>query len=120
MLIGIPKEIEEGERRVALTPESARHLIELGFDLEIERGAGAAGTTLPLPHRGRARAVRGDRPGGGDPGRRHFAGPGPGRARSPTTATTAVSTARAGSMVKRPARQCRPPFRAVRTSMRRA
>jgi NAD(P) transhydrogenase subunit alpha len=42
MLIGIPKEIEEDERRVALTPESAGHLVELGFDLEIERGAGAA------------------------------------------------------------------------------
>ncbi len=42
MLIGIPKEIEVGERRVALTPESARHLIELGYQLEIEQGAGAA------------------------------------------------------------------------------
>ena len=42
MLIGIPKEIEEGERRVALTPESASHLIELGFELQIEQGAGAA------------------------------------------------------------------------------
>ena len=41
MLIGIPKEIEEGERRVALTPESAGHLVELGFDLAIEVGAGA-------------------------------------------------------------------------------
>jgi NAD(P) transhydrogenase subunit alpha len=41
MLIGIPKEIEEGERRVALTPETAGHLIEMGFELEIETGAGA-------------------------------------------------------------------------------
>ena len=42
MLIGIPKEIEEGERRVALTPESAGHLIGLGYELAIERDAGAA------------------------------------------------------------------------------
>jgi NAD(P) transhydrogenase subunit alpha len=42
MLIGIPKEIEDGEKRVALTPETAGHLIEMGFELEIETGAGAA------------------------------------------------------------------------------
>jgi len=42
MLIGIPKEIEEGEKRVALTPETAEHLIDLGFELEIEKNAGAA------------------------------------------------------------------------------
>jgi len=42
MLIGIPKEIEEGEKRVALTPETAEHLIAMGFTLEIENGAGAA------------------------------------------------------------------------------
>ena len=37
MLIGIPKEIEDGEKRVALTPETAGHLIEMGFELEIEK-----------------------------------------------------------------------------------
>jgi len=42
MLIGIPKEINEGELRVALTPEVAEHLRKLGFDLAIETGAGAA------------------------------------------------------------------------------
>lgn len=41
MLIGIPKEIEEGEKRVALTPESAVQLINLGFELAIETSAGA-------------------------------------------------------------------------------
>ncbi|GAB4355600.1 MAG: Re/Si-specific NAD(P)(+) transhydrogenase subunit alpha [Gammaproteobacteria bacterium] len=42
MLIGVPKEINEGEKRVALTPEVAVHLQKLGFDLAIERGAGTA------------------------------------------------------------------------------
>ncbi|WP_428624387.1 Re/Si-specific NAD(P)(+) transhydrogenase subunit alpha [Sedimenticola sp.] len=42
MLIGVPKEINEGEKRVALTPEVAEHLIGLGFDLAIEHNAGAA------------------------------------------------------------------------------
>lgn len=42
MLIGVPKEINEGEKRVALTPEVAGHLTGLGFDLAIERGAGSA------------------------------------------------------------------------------
>jgi NAD(P) transhydrogenase subunit alpha len=42
MRIGIPKEIEEGEKRVALTPEVATQLQKLGFTLAIETQAGAA------------------------------------------------------------------------------
>ncbi|MFP6881173.1 MAG: Re/Si-specific NAD(P)(+) transhydrogenase subunit alpha [Roseibacillus sp.] len=42
MQIGIPKEIHEGERRVATTPEVAKHLQKLGFDVAVESGAGAA------------------------------------------------------------------------------
>ena len=42
MRIGIPKEIEEGEKRVALTPEVATQLQKLGFTLAIESQAGAA------------------------------------------------------------------------------
>ncbi|MGJ7512957.1 Re/Si-specific NAD(P)(+) transhydrogenase subunit alpha [Pseudomonas baetica] len=41
MRIGVPKEIDEGEARVALTPEVARQLKTLGFSLAIETGAGA-------------------------------------------------------------------------------
>lgn len=41
MKIGVPREIEEGEKRVALTPEVARQLHKLGFELAIEAGAGA-------------------------------------------------------------------------------
>lgn len=44
MRIGIPKEIHRGERRVAATPEAARHLQQLGFTLLIEAGAGLAAT----------------------------------------------------------------------------
>ncbi len=40
MRIGVPKEIHQGERRVALTPEVAELLIKLGFEVAIEAGAG--------------------------------------------------------------------------------
>jgi len=42
MRIGAPKEVLEGERRVALTPESAGRLQKLGYECVIESGAGAA------------------------------------------------------------------------------
>ncbi|MEM9715837.1 MAG: Re/Si-specific NAD(P)(+) transhydrogenase subunit alpha [Pseudomonadota bacterium] len=42
MRIGTPKEIFEGENRVAMTPESAKALQKLGHDCVIETGAGAA------------------------------------------------------------------------------
>jgi NAD(P) transhydrogenase subunit alpha len=40
--IGTPKEIFEGEHRVAMTPDSALQLQKLGHDCVIESGAGAA------------------------------------------------------------------------------
>ena len=42
MKIGSPKEIYEGEARVAMTPDSALQLQKLGYDCVIETGAGAA------------------------------------------------------------------------------
>lgn len=42
MKIGAPKEIEPGEARVAMTPDSALQLQKLGYDCVIEAGAGAA------------------------------------------------------------------------------
>ena len=42
MKIGAPKEIFEGEARVAITPDSAQQLQKLGYDCVIEAGAGAA------------------------------------------------------------------------------
>ncbi len=38
--VGIPGESAAGEKRVAGTPESAKRLRELGFSVEVERGAG--------------------------------------------------------------------------------
>ena len=42
MKIGTPKEIFEGEARVAMTPASALQLQKLGYDCAIESGAGVA------------------------------------------------------------------------------
>ncbi len=42
MKIGVPKEIHPGEKRVATTPEVAEQLIKLGFEVNIESGAGLA------------------------------------------------------------------------------
>jgi len=40
MQIGVPKETWPGELRVALVPQNAKKLIERGFDISIESGAG--------------------------------------------------------------------------------
>jgi alanine dehydrogenase len=40
MLIGVPKEIKDGEDRVALTPAGARELVDAGHRVHVERGAG--------------------------------------------------------------------------------
>ncbi|GAB6141197.1 Re/Si-specific NAD(P)(+) transhydrogenase subunit alpha [Methylosoma difficile] len=42
MKIGIPKEVHEGEKRVATTPEAAAQIIKLGFSVSVESGAGQA------------------------------------------------------------------------------
>jgi len=42
MRIGIPKEIHTGERRVAGTPKTVKKLIEMGFEVVVEQGAGVA------------------------------------------------------------------------------
>lgn len=42
MLIGCPKEIELGEKRVAMTPDSALQIQKLGYDCIIETAAGKA------------------------------------------------------------------------------
>ena len=40
MRIGVPKEIYDGERRVATTPDVVTQLKKLGFDVAVESGAG--------------------------------------------------------------------------------
>jgi H+-translocating NAD(P) transhydrogenase subunit alpha len=42
MRIGVPRETAPGERRVALVPESCKKLIQAGYEVEIEAGAGQA------------------------------------------------------------------------------
>ncbi|MBO6601922.1 MAG: Re/Si-specific NAD(P)(+) transhydrogenase subunit alpha [Roseicyclus sp.] len=42
MKIGAPKEVGQGESRVAMTPDSALQLQKLGYDCAIETGAGLA------------------------------------------------------------------------------
>ena len=66
MKIGIPKEVHAGEKRVATTPDVAKQLIKLGFEIVIE-GAGfvtnsvvkvdgvALATTFDGPRKLRAR-----------------------------------------------------------------
>jgi NAD(P) transhydrogenase subunit alpha len=40
MRIGVPKETAPGDRRVALVPESAKKLIQAGYEVALEAGAG--------------------------------------------------------------------------------
>jgi H+-translocating NAD(P) transhydrogenase subunit alpha len=42
MIIGVPKEIHAGERRVATTPEAVTQLAKLGFEISVEANAGSA------------------------------------------------------------------------------
>ena len=42
MKIAVPKETRPGERRVALVPESCKKLVQAGFSIAIESGAGAS------------------------------------------------------------------------------
>ena len=42
MRLGVPKETVPGERRVALVPGVVSRLVEAGFEVVVERGAGAA------------------------------------------------------------------------------
>lgn len=42
MIISVPKETAPGERRVALIPESCKRLIQAGYAVTVEAGAGAA------------------------------------------------------------------------------
>jgi NAD(P) transhydrogenase subunit alpha len=44
MILAVPKEMRSGETRVALVPEVAKRLVDQGFDVVVETGAGAAAT----------------------------------------------------------------------------
>ena len=40
MIIGVPKESHEGERRVSLDPATAKRLIDQGLECRVESNAG--------------------------------------------------------------------------------
>jgi len=40
MIIGMPREIKDGERRVALTPDAVAELVAAGHDVQVQTGAG--------------------------------------------------------------------------------
>ena len=42
MKVAVPKESEQGERRVALVPETAKMLVAAGLEVSVEAGAGAS------------------------------------------------------------------------------
>lgn len=46
MIIGVPREIASGERRVALIPDSVRRLVEKGLEVHVETGAGVESGAL--------------------------------------------------------------------------
>ena len=55
MRIVVPRETAQGERRVALVPESSKKLIQAGYEIVIESGAGeAAGFPDSEPRRNSA------------------------------------------------------------------
>jgi NAD(P) transhydrogenase subunit alpha len=41
MKVGVPKELKAGERRVALVPDAVKKLVDAGFEVVVEREAGA-------------------------------------------------------------------------------
>jgi NAD(P) transhydrogenase subunit alpha len=60
MRIGVPKETAAGERRVALVPESGKKLIQAGYEVAIEAGAGEAAGFPDVAYREIGVAVESD------------------------------------------------------------
>jgi H+-translocating NAD(P) transhydrogenase subunit alpha len=59
MRIGVPREVTEGERRVALAPESVARLVKSGVEVTVEPGAGVS-ANFPDQQYEKAGAVLGD------------------------------------------------------------
>ncbi|MBI3256378.1 MAG: alanine dehydrogenase, partial [Actinobacteria bacterium] len=41
MIVGVPTEVKDSERRVALTPDGVRELVAAGHQVHVEQGAGS-------------------------------------------------------------------------------
>jgi len=61
MRIAVPAETRANERRVALVPESAKKLIQLGYEVTLESGAGTAAGFLDAAYRDVGVQVSADR-----------------------------------------------------------
>ena len=61
MRIGVPKETAPGERRVALVPESVKKLIQAGYEVAVEAGAGDEAGYGDTAFREAGAAVQADR-----------------------------------------------------------
>ena len=60
MRIVVPKETAPGERRVAVVPESCKKLIQAGFDIAVETGAGEAAGFINDAYQAAGAAVMSD------------------------------------------------------------
>ncbi|MGH7701498.1 MAG: Re/Si-specific NAD(P)(+) transhydrogenase subunit alpha [Gemmatimonadales bacterium] len=60
MRIGVPKESAPGERRVALVPESCKKLIQSGYEISVESGAGVQAGFADAAYREAGASVEGD------------------------------------------------------------
>jgi H+-translocating NAD(P) transhydrogenase subunit alpha len=60
MQIGVPREIEPGEKRVATTPDVVGHLIKLGYSVVVEQGAGENASFNDEDYRAAGAAVESD------------------------------------------------------------
>jgi H+-translocating NAD(P) transhydrogenase subunit alpha len=61
MRIGVPNEAGQGERRVAVVPESAARLVAAGHQVVVERGAGMAAGFEDTTYEAAGAAIEGDR-----------------------------------------------------------
>ena len=61
MRIGVPRETAPGERRVALVPESAKKLLQAGYEIAVEAGAGEEAGFSDLAYREAGATVERDR-----------------------------------------------------------
>ncbi len=61
MKVGVPREIEQGERRVALVPELVQRYVRLGAEVVVEHDAGAAAFYRDEDYREAGAAIASDR-----------------------------------------------------------
>ena len=51
IVVGVPKEIKDNENRVAMLPSGARHLVDRGHRVIVQKGAGAGASYLDAEYR---------------------------------------------------------------------